>query len=262
MKRLLYLNVRDGQPWKRQWFEREESRRSAELGFHQRFEDLAAVVGLLHEGQDAAEIFGWGLPALPVFLKHRAGPGKVYAIDACSDYELLLHLVEMYDSYQSIVGGAEQERHYFNHGTVLLYNEGFLESLERSLAGIDVERVRQLNTLFPKPEAQAELRDIAKTFYDLIGIDAIEQLLPPYPDIQVDAVMEHNGFSFCDESRKEGVIRGADRILRPGGYMAFKDIPLQLATVEYYGADIFQRYTPISLELHNPKRWLILQKAV
>lgn len=278
-KKLISLNIWDGQDFKNEWREKEKQlerkvKKERDLGYSREFRDIETITSqFLKDGQNVVEIFGWGLPAIPSFIKSKVGKGgEVYSIDADPDfeYELFLNFVAMCDSFKRIKKGVEPDSHYQNKGTPLGYirNEDYLPHLEEAFRNIDVEYAKRLKTDSRKPEAKKELLEMARQFYDSIGIEQVTQLLPPYPkklrECSIDAVFEHNGFTFCYEEQKEGIVTGADKILKPGGHIIFKDDPRQLITVQYYGTEIFkERYSQIIPEgMHNPHNWLVLRKGI
>jgi hypothetical protein len=277
-KQLLELNVHDSVPFKEPWRrERLELEINAVRGVNQdhyrRFDDMEAVTThVLQEGQKAVEIFGWGIPIFPAFIRSKLGAeGHVYSIDSDPEPELSLFLsfVNMYDSFRKMQAELEPESHnYFNAGTPLMHigNEEFLSHLGKTIETVGIEWVKSLTPSRNNKVVREQLEECAREFYEAMGIDQITQVLPPYPDqlgeSSIDAVFEHMGFSHCYEHQKEGIITGADRILRPGGHLAFCDIPREIVTTKYYGQEMFnERYSHVSTTgLNYPHNWLVLRK--
>ena len=279
-KKLLYLNIWDDQkfkdPWRRKMQDLIEKNRHYNKrnpnNYHKFFEDIGTITSqFLKPGQDAVEIFSWCLPAFISFIKSEVGKdGRVYSIDGDPDceYELFINFISMYESLKKIESGVESDSHYHTRGTLLKYikNKDYIAQLGNILSDIDTEYAKRLATDSHKPKAKEKLLKISRQFYDMIGIEQLTQVLPPYPeklgDCSIDAIFEHNGFPFCYEEQKEKIITGADRILRPGGHIVFKDIPRELVAVQYYGEDIFnERFTAVQpTGLNYPNEWLVLRK--
>lgn len=272
LKELLYIKTYDEKGFKDIWRQRQKELEvkivSGYKNWERQYSDLEAITRqFLGQGDAVVELFGWGLPAIPSFVKSKIGKkGRLYLIEGDSDCEftILLSFIEMYESFARLRLGLET--HYHNHGTplTLIHNRPYLGWLRRALESVDIERAKLLKSKVHDNTANSEIRQIAKQFCDNMGIEAITAVIPPYPNIlpSVDAVIEHNGFSFLYEEQKEGVIIGADQILKPGGYLIFQETSSELISIQYYGEEIFkEKYTQIMpSKLHYTYDWLVFRK--
>jgi len=242
---------------------------------HKEYQDIETVTSqFLKEGQNVVEIFGGGFTAIPSFIKSKIGrKGHVYSIDRFPryEYELFVNFVLMLDSYKTIPLRLKLDPHFFDTGTPLRYirNADFLSELAWALRTVDANHVKNLADLADNSQklgAKKELLEMAKKIYTSIGIEPVTKVLPPYPemirDSSVDAVVEREGFDYCREDLKEGIIIDTDRILKPDGYLILKDTPEELIKVLYYGDEMFkERYSQIIPKgMNYPYDWLVFKK--
>lgn len=225
------------------------------------FRDLLSIArNFVKQGNSVCELFGWSYPLMTsIALSYMNLQGEYHSISALSTGEQIRFFIDLKTLFDHYVW-------YTNHGLVEKtccftekHTDGwalqFVENkdiLERISGILSLNNKREEPLLIPK-------------FKETFGLSFHSSTVPPFPeDIKsgsVDLIIEHEGLPYVYEFREEGVLIESDRALKPGGVICFKDAPDQIATIYYYGQNVFKNYSRLFLsDLDLPSQWLILKK--
>lgn len=76
--------------------------------------------------------------------------------------------------------------------------------------------------------------------FNIVPLQApLPQLLKEIPWRSVDVLIERDRFSEIDEDQKEEILYQIDRVLKPGGYLIFRESAREQTAIEYYGEELF-----------------------
>lgn len=196
--------------------------------------DGSRILANIQPGEHVAQLLGWYDAETLASLMNAVGKdGKVYCVSTAP------HLAE-----QLYVNFARHKNRLPQSVASALRNQvRFYGALDNYFQDEEVER-----------------------FYKRINIVPLHQRPPKLPpeirSFSLDVIIQTDGFARVPEENKEELLWETDRVLKPGGRILMRDSSRQLATIEYYGQDVFANYRRMQITgLKQPYRWIFLQKA-